>query len=173
MPIMRFSIPARGIPQVTGATWIRAEDRELPHPVSIRLGLGDDGRLVATGVLVEADDELTSRELRIPLARIVAEFADAASKPATHSRLFGELHGIGYRLTGQVPPKIPGLWEDLLPVTSKERLYPACARPARPLGRLLSPGGQGLPASQAPKTAGADPRPHAGATRARRPYIDG
>ncbi len=118
---MRFSIPARGVPRLAGATWIRAEDRELPHPVLIRLGLGDDGRLVATGVLVEADDELTSRELRIPLARIVAEFADAASKPATHSRLFGELHGIDYRLTGEVPPKIPGLWEDLLPVTSKER----------------------------------------------------
>ena len=81
-------------------------------------------------MLVEADGELTSRELRIPLARIVADFADAASKPATHSRLFGELLGIDFRLTGKVPPKIPGLWQDLLPVTTKERPIPR-VRPGR------------------------------------------
>jgi hypothetical protein len=94
---MRFSIPRSGVPAIEGASWIRAEGvrvagQEVP-PVLIRLGVGDDGRLIATGILIEAAGELTTRALRLPLAGIVAEFAAVQSKPATHKRLIAELRG--------------------------------------------------------------------------------
>ena len=60
----------------------------------VRLGLGEGGRLTATGLLIEADDgELTASALRLPLAGIVEEFAAAASKPTTYKRLYAELIG--------------------------------------------------------------------------------
>lgn len=91
---MKFSIPPHGTPGLGGAGWIRVEGvraagKDLP-PVHIRLGLGDDGRLVATGLLIEANGELTTRELRLPLARIVSLFAAATEKPATYKRLVAE-----------------------------------------------------------------------------------
>ncbi len=80
---------------IHGASWIRAEGDDLPHPVLVRLGKGDDGRLVATGVLIEADEggELAARAMRVPLSRIVAGFIAATSKTATYKRLQRELHG--------------------------------------------------------------------------------
>ena len=80
---------------IHGASWIRAEGDDLPHPVLVRLGKGDDGRLVATGVLIEADEggELAARAMRVPLSRIVAGFVAATSKTATYKRLQRELHG--------------------------------------------------------------------------------
>lgn len=92
---MRFSIPRGGAPELGGGTWVRAEGDDLPHPVLVRLGVGQDGRLVATGLLVEADGELTPRDLRrIRLPEVVAELASAMSKPATRKRLYWELLGI-------------------------------------------------------------------------------
>jgi hypothetical protein len=96
---MRFSIPARGTPPIDGASWIqvqgvRVADRDLP-PFFVRMGLGDDGRLLATGLLIETEEELTTRALRLPLADIVSRFAAAASKPATYKRLHAELFARG------------------------------------------------------------------------------
>jgi hypothetical protein len=94
---MKFSVPSHGIPEIQGASWIRADGvvvagKKLP-PLLIRLGVGGDGRLIATGLLIESDGELTTRALRLPLAGIVAEFAAVQSKPATHKRLLAELWG--------------------------------------------------------------------------------
>jgi len=121
---MRFSIP----PSPPG-TWIRVEDDELPHPLLVRLGLAHDGRLVATGLLIEAEGELVSKDLRLPLARIVGEFAAAASKRTTFKRLWGELLGtLGIEVVweGGGPAEIPGSTENsdlwlraLLPVPTR------------------------------------------------------
>jgi hypothetical protein len=93
---MEFSIPPHGIPSLEGdASWICAdgvvvEGKELP-PLFVRLGVGADGGLVATGILIDADGELPARALRLPLARIVGEFIQAASRPAIYKRLRREL----------------------------------------------------------------------------------
>ena len=90
IPDMEFSIPARGNLPLDGI-WIRAEGRELPHPTYFRLGIGDDGKLVATGLVIAPDGELTARGARVPLADIVARFAEAVIEPATRRRLRVEL----------------------------------------------------------------------------------
>lgn len=93
---MRFSVAPHGALEQIDGIWIRAEGDDLPHPVLIRLGWGEDDQLVATGLLIaaEGERELTTRALRLPLARIVSEFATTvASKPATAKRLSLELSG--------------------------------------------------------------------------------
>jgi hypothetical protein len=83
---VRFSIPGR--PTVAGEGWVHAEGDPLPHPVSIRVKQDADGRLVATGLLIEADRELTARDLRFPLASVIADLA--ASKPHARKKLARE-----------------------------------------------------------------------------------
>ena len=91
---MQFSIPPYGVPDKLDGIWIRAEDSTLPHPVLFRLGWGEDGQLVATGLIIEAVGELTASQLRLPLARILDEFAAAVeAKPALNKRLYTELAG--------------------------------------------------------------------------------
>jgi hypothetical protein len=90
---MRFSIPAYGAPQIDGI-WIRVEGDDLPHPVLFRLGVGEDGQLIATGLLIAAERELTTRAVRLPLASIVSRFAaEVVAKPSTYKRLQAELSG--------------------------------------------------------------------------------
>ncbi len=90
---MKFSIPPHGAPEVDGI-WIRAEGDDLPHPVLFRLGIGDDGQVIATGLLVATEGELTTRALRLPLAHIVSEFAAVVvSRRAIAKRLAAELAG--------------------------------------------------------------------------------
>jgi hypothetical protein len=77
-PGVRFSAPRNGNPEIQDdASWIIVEDEKLPHPVQVRIGVSEDGRLVATGLLiqVEAEGELTTRAARIPLAEIVTAYA--------------------------------------------------------------------------------------------------
>lgn len=88
---MDFTAPLHGIPEIHGASWIRASGERLPYPVLIRLGVGDDGRLVATGLLIETEGELTTRAARTPVAEIVTEIA--ALKPAAWKQLFAEMIG--------------------------------------------------------------------------------
>ncbi len=94
---MRFSIPTNGEATATGGSWIRAEGLRVEKwklpPVLIRLGIGDDNRLIVTGVLIEGDGELTARALRLPLGQIVEKFAKAASRRATYRRFYAELAG--------------------------------------------------------------------------------
>ena len=90
---MRFTIPPHGAPDVDGI-WIRAEGDDLPHAVLFRLGVGEDGQLVATGLLIVAERELTTRAVRLPLAAIVSKFAaEVEAKPSTYKRLQAELSG--------------------------------------------------------------------------------
>jgi hypothetical protein len=112
---MRFSVPRSGrLPGdyegVHGASWVRAEAGGLPHPVYVRLGLGDDQRLVATGVLVETEGELTARTMRVPLSRIVTGFAAAASTVRTYKRLRRELHGSSASKAEAAWDPHPGQW---------------------------------------------------------------
>lgn len=138
---MKFSIPPHGSPKVDGASWIRAEGPELPHPVLIRLGIGGDERLIATGLIIEADGELATRATRIPLAAIVTEFAAAASKPATYKRLYAEMAGHPEfaedksKLWRDWKPEaeegfLPGLGADFLDVDTRQRVIPR-VRPGR------------------------------------------
>lgn len=90
---MRFTIPPHGAPDIDGI-WIRAEGDDLPHAVFFRLGVGEDGQLVATGLLITAERELTTRAVRLPLAAIVSKFAaEVEAKPSTYKRLQAELSG--------------------------------------------------------------------------------
>jgi hypothetical protein len=91
---MKFTVPRNGVPDTGSASWVRAEGDPLPHPVFVRLALGDDGQLIATGLLVDAESgELTTRGSRVSLADVVRAFASAVSRPATYKRLARELHG--------------------------------------------------------------------------------
>jgi hypothetical protein len=85
MPELRLSVPNR--PDLKG-TWVRAAGGDLPQPVLVRLGLSDDGRLVATGLHIEAPSELAARDLRLPLAWIVGEIA--ARRPDVFKSLLAE-----------------------------------------------------------------------------------
>jgi hypothetical protein len=112
---MRFSIPPTGTPAISDdGRWVRAEGDPLPHPVTLRLEVGDDGRLLVTGLLIEAQHELTARDLRFPLAQIVEAFDAALRKPQTVSRLFRELTGSELLLEGDWPTELPAAWRDLL-----------------------------------------------------------
>ena len=90
MAVMQFSVPDQ-VP-VEGS-WIRAEGGVLPHPVMLRLAVADDGRMLVTGLVIEADQGLASSDLRFRLSKVVSEFSAAASKPATLKRLFKEITG--------------------------------------------------------------------------------
>jgi hypothetical protein len=92
---MRFSIPPYGKLELSGASWIHVEGGDLPHPMSVRLGVRADGQLVATGVVIDADEgvEVTTRDLRLSLAQILSEFAATVARPSEKRRLYGELHG--------------------------------------------------------------------------------
>jgi hypothetical protein len=120
--------------------------------VNIRLEQDADGRLVATGLLIEADRELMARDLRFRLADVVTGFASAASKPATQTRLWSELLdrlGIEYVQEGATPSasqsrgkastrlveeagseaaNVPDQWRWLLPVATR-RALPRRTRP--------------------------------------------
>jgi hypothetical protein len=138
MSAMRFSVPRHGTPGIEGASWIRAEGGDLPHPVLVRLGLGDDNRIVATGVLIEAEGELSTRALRLPLAGIVAAFVAAASRPATYKRLRRELFGIDAESEGEAawrpdaPEGMPAWWlaADFLSSADRTQAVPR-VRPGR------------------------------------------
>lgn len=101
MAIM-FSIPRGGLPEIKDASWIRATGDDLPCPVLVRLGIGDDGTLVATGLLLEMEEghELSTRASRVPLAQIVGEFAAATTNAKTYKRLAAELHGYDESVQG-------------------------------------------------------------------------
>jgi hypothetical protein len=112
---MRFSIPRGGSPAISeDGRWVRAEGDPLPHPVTIRLEVGEDGRLLVTGLLIETDHELTARDLRFPIAAVVEAFDAALRKPATVRRLFKELWGTELILEGDWPAELPAAWGDLL-----------------------------------------------------------
>jgi hypothetical protein len=74
---MRFTAkPDGALPRdaVTGGSWLRVEDPDLPRPVYVRIAVADDGRRVCTGLILNStpERELTARELRkIPLAAIL------------------------------------------------------------------------------------------------------
>lgn len=90
---MKFSIPSNGTPALDGI-WIRAEGGELDQPLMFRLGEREDGQLVATGLLMATEHELTTRAVRIPLAGVVSTFAAVVkSEPATYKRLKAQLAG--------------------------------------------------------------------------------
>lgn len=136
---MKFSVPPNGAPYVEGGSWIRAEgDSRLPYPVLVRLGVGEDGHLVATGLLVEAEGELSTRAVRLPLATIVSEFAAAASKVPTYKRLRRELFSIKAESEEEAawqpetPKGYPDWWlaVDFLSVDDRERVV-ARVRPGR------------------------------------------
>ena len=121
---MKFSIPGR--PTVEGEGWVRVEGDPLPHPVSIRVALDADGRLVATGLLIEADRELSARDLRFPLATVVAGLASDVSKPRTRARLLRErlaAFGIKLRVEGGEPSESASdanpMWRWLLPLAGR------------------------------------------------------
>lgn len=112
-----------------GAPWVRVEDKSLPGPVYLRLGAGEDGRLVCTGLLVSADaeQELTARDLRrIRLSETLTEFLRYASRARGMEQLLGELLGIGYKASDH-----DDAWRLLLPVTTR-RTAVQRARPGRP-----------------------------------------
>jgi len=91
---MHFSVPLHGVPDTGAASWIRAEGEPLTHPVYVRLALGDDGEIVATGLLVDGGDAaLTTRGSRVPLADVASAFAAIVAKPAIYKRLARELFG--------------------------------------------------------------------------------
>lgn len=101
------------------AIWVRVQpevgDVLPPHLLAIRLGVGDDGRLVATGVHLDAGphEEVTARDLRFPLAKILSEFTRFASDPDRFKRLLGQtLPGVDVTLlpTGEGPQTVPGGW---------------------------------------------------------------
>lgn len=90
---MKFSIPQSGAfahmdtaaDMEPASTWVRVEDAALPRPLYVRLGVGDDNRLVCTGLLVDSDPELelelTARDLRrIPLSEILTTIIRQASR---------------------------------------------------------------------------------------------
>ena len=126
---MKFSVPRNGrLPGdhegVHGASWVRAEGGDLPRPVLVRLGIGDDERLVATGLLIWADGELTARAAHIPLSRIVSGFAAAASNVRTYKRLRRELFGIDSPSAPERtwrPPAGSWLAADFLALPERER----------------------------------------------------
>jgi hypothetical protein len=90
---VRFTIPPAGLPRLDGI-WIRVEGDELPSPAFFRLGVGDDGQLIATGLLIATEKELTTRATRLPLAGIVSKFAaEVVARPTTDKRLQAELAG--------------------------------------------------------------------------------
>jgi hypothetical protein len=135
----KFSSPVNATPQIGGASWIRVEGDELPHPILIRLALSDDGRLVASGLIVESDGELTTRSLRLPLARIVAEFAAAAAHVPTYKRLRRELMGRTTESAGeaawtpQIPKGVPDWWlaSDFIDTPTRLRQAKTARRPGR------------------------------------------
>ena len=80
-----FAEVARALPSgdAPGAYWTKVEGGNLPWPILIRLGI-TEGRLVVTGLLAGAQDEveLTSRALRgISIPQVTQAIATAASKP--------------------------------------------------------------------------------------------
>jgi hypothetical protein len=113
---MRFSVPRGGTPTIDQAgTWVRAEGGDLPHPVTVRLQVADDGRLQVTGMLIEAEPELTAQDLRLSLPQVVAGFSAAMSNPQTLKRLFRELLGIELIIEGDNPSEeLPPAWRELL-----------------------------------------------------------
>jgi hypothetical protein len=124
---MEFSIPRGGTPRIGEAgTWVRADGDGLRHPVAIRLQVADDGRLLVTGLLIEADHELIARDLRFPIGRIVAAFSAAMGRPATLKRLFRELLGSDLVLEGDIPEALPPEWRKLLlpPTDAPRRTRP-------------------------------------------------
>jgi Transposase C of IS166 homeodomain len=136
---MKFSIPENGVPQIEGASWIQAEGNGLPHRVFVRLETTEDQRLVASGLLIEVEpgNELTTRDTRVPLARIVAEFNAAASRPATYKRLRRQLFGIKTESEAEDAwqPEAGGwLAADFVAVSARKRPV-----------RRQSPGRRGLP----------------------------
>jgi hypothetical protein len=104
-----------------GGTWIRAQGGGLPHPVTIRLEVGADGRLLVTGLLVEAKHELTARDLRFRLASVVTEFSAATTKPATLKRLVRERIGIEVEWEREPPASLDPDWRKLLLPEVRER----------------------------------------------------
>lgn len=128
-----FSVPPWGelASDNASGTWVRVEGGDLPHPFYFRFSLADDGRLVATGLHIEADGELAARDLRIPLASVVSDFLAASAKPATAGRLREELvRGIKFDLSGVEGDELPEAWKWLLPVPAKKRPVRR-ARPGR------------------------------------------
>jgi hypothetical protein len=87
---MRFSISRSGPPadmepaadMEPPTTWIRVEDAALPAPLRLRLAVGDDQRLLCTGLLIDTPEgELTARDLRdIRLSEILTTFVRQAPR---------------------------------------------------------------------------------------------
>lgn len=90
----KFKVPKHGEAHAEGGSWIRATGEDLPETVLVRLGVGEDGKIVATGLLIEAKNarELTTRAARIPVAQLVGEFVAATANTRTYKRLARELH---------------------------------------------------------------------------------
>jgi hypothetical protein len=96
--VMKFSTQTNGVPPVSGGSWIRVDGLEVAGQrlatVFIRLGLSQRQQLIATGLLVETDGELSTRALRIPLTRIVREYAAATEDdPQMVRQLAAEIYG--------------------------------------------------------------------------------
>ncbi len=137
------------IDRADDGTWITARGQatrtraKLRSPVKVRLGLGDDGSLIATAVLVAHEDgEVTSRDLRIPLAEILAEFASQASRPATFERLAREFMP-GTDVVIQRLGGLPGSWLMFLGLRPDAQQTPD--QPKRAVVARTRPGKAGIP----------------------------
>ena len=148
MARLRLTIPPgpQGHPAIEGGGWFHADGGSLPHPVTVRLALDETGRLICTGIIVESEHEITAREMRFKLGRLLAEIAAEVSKPATSRRLLKEVLGrLGIpvrfvKAAGHTPRRsapqthlVPEPWRALLPVSSRRT-------PARPRTRTGPPG---------------------------------
>jgi hypothetical protein len=123
----------RSLPTAPG-TWVEVENiAGFDGTVLVRIGVGEDGRIIASGVLLLKEGELTARDLRrVPIAGTLSSFASAASDPSTYARLFEELLGIPLVYSGEErklpenapcltiagkPSKLPRAWRALIPVS--------------------------------------------------------
>ena len=117
---MEFQIPHN--PELGGeGLWIQVKDRELSHATCVRLAVTADGKLAATGLVIEAELGMTARETRIPLARIVNTFA--SQSPATLKRLYLS------RFPAGVDPQVPGEVTAARVVTTPGKTVPIVRAP--------------------------------------------
>ena len=103
-----------------GEPWIRVEDKSLPAPIYLRLGVDKDGRLACTGLLIDGDPdrELPARELRsIRLPKLLSEFQKHMTRASGMKQLIWELHRIRYE-----GPSSESGWRMILSIPARQRL---------------------------------------------------